>query len=155
MANMWIWVVWLVIGVALIIGEIFTSSFFMILIGISSLLAGIVAFFIPANLIFIPVCVFAVFTVLSLIYLRPICVKYLYNKNAPASNVDAMKGKILTAETRIDGTKSGTVKLYADIWKARTEDADPIEAGEKVYIVKVEGNTLVVSKNADSKAENQ
>ncbi len=144
------WLIWLIIGILLIIGEIFTPSFFMILIGISSLLAGIVAFFIPVSLIFIPLCVFAVSTALSLIYLRPICVKYLYNKNAPPSNVDAMKGKILTAETRIDGTKNGTVKLYADLWKARTEDASVIEAGEKVRIVRIEGNTLIVSKNSDS-----
>ena len=60
-----------------------------------------------------------------------------------------MKGKILTAETRIDGTKNGTVKLYADLWKARTEDASVIEAGEKVRIVRIEGNTLIVSKNSD------
>ncbi|MCH5149181.1 MAG: NfeD family protein [Spirochaetales bacterium] len=145
-----IWLIWLIIGILLIIGEIFTPSFFMILIGISSLFAGIVAFFVPANLIFIPLCVFAVSTALLLIYLRPICLKYLYDKNALSSNVDAMKGKILTAETKIDGTNNGTVKLYADLWKARTEDESVIEAGEKVCIVRVEGNTVIVSKKSDS-----
>lgn len=145
-----IWLIWMIIGILLIIGEIFTPSFFMILIGISSLLAGIVAFFIPVNLIFIPLCVFAVSTALLLIYLRPICLKYLYNKNAQSSNVDAMKGKIVTAETKIDGTNSGTVKLYADLWKARTENGCIIEAGEKVCIVRVEGNVVIVSKNLDS-----
>jgi membrane protein implicated in regulation of membrane protease activity len=147
-----IWLIWIITGIILVIGEIFTPSFFLALIGLSCLIAGAVAFFIPTNLAFIPLCVFAVSTALMLIYLRPICKKYLYNKDAPSSNVDAMKGKILTAETKIDGTNSGTVKLYADLWKARTEDDCIIEAGEKVRVIRIEGNTVIVSKNSASQS---
>ena len=85
-----------------------------------------------------------------LIYIRPICKKYLYDKDAPQSNVDAMKDKILTAETKIDGTNSGTVKLYADLWKARTEDGTVIEATEKVRVIRIEGNTVIVCKFSPS-----
>ena len=63
-----------------------------------------------------------------------------------------MKGKILTAETKIDSTNSGTVKLYADLWKARTEDESVIEAGEKVRVIRIEGNTVIVSKNSTSQS---
>lgn len=147
-----IWLIWITIGIVLIIGEIFTPAFLLALIGLSCLIAGAVAFFIPANLAFIPLCIFAISTVLLLIYIRPICKKYLYNKDAPQSNVDAMKDKILTAETKIDGTNSGTVKLYADLWKARTEDESVIEAGEKVRVIRIEGNTVIVSKNSASQS---
>ena len=145
-----IWFIWIIAGIVLIIGEIFTPSFLLALIGISCITAGVFAIFIPAKLAFIPLCIFAITTVLLLIYIRPICKKYLYNKDAPSSNVDAMKDKILTAETKIDGTNSGTVKLYADLWKARTEDETVIEAGEKVRIIRIEGNTVIVCKISNS-----
>ncbi len=147
-----IWLIWIITGIVLIIGEIFTPAFLLALIGISCIAAGVSAIFIPPSLAFIPLCIFAITTVLLLIYIRPICKKYLYNKDAPQSNVDAMKDKILTAETKIDGTNSGTVKLYADLWKARTEDDSVIEAGEKVRVIRIEGNTVIVSKNSASQS---
>ena len=68
----------------------------------------------------------------------------LYNRNAPKSGIDSMIGRIVTAESEISSETNGTVKIYSDLWQARTEDGSVIKAGEKAKIIKIDGNTLVV-----------
>ncbi len=139
-----IWIMWIAVGVMLIIGEIFTVSFYLCLIGVSCLIAGFFAFFMPLTLAFIPVIIFLISVILLVVFLRPLCLKMLYNRNAPKSGIDSMIGKIVTAESEISSETNGTVKIYSDLWQARTEDGSVIKAGEKAKIIKIDGNTLVV-----------
>ena len=139
-----IWIMWIAVGVLLIIGEIFTVSFYLCLIGVSCLIAGLFAFFMPLSLAFIPVIIFLISVILLVVFLRPLCLKLLYNKNTPKSNTDSMIGKVVTAESEISSETNGTVKIYSDLWQARTEDGSVIKAGSKAKIVRIDGNTLVV-----------
>ncbi len=139
-----IWIMWIAVGVMLIIGEIFTVSFYLCLIGVSCLIAGFFAFFMPLTLAFIPVIIFLISVILLVVFLRPLCLKMLYNRNAPKSGIDSMIGRIVTAESEISSETNGTVKIYSDLWQARTEDGSTINAGGKVKIIKINGNTLVV-----------
>ena len=139
-----IWIMWIAVGVMLIIGEIFTVSFYLCLIGVSCLIAGFFAFFMPLTLAFIPVIIFLISVILLVVFLRPLCLKMLYNRNAPKSGIDSMIGRIVTAESEISLETNGTVKIYSDLWQARTEDGSVIKAGEKAKIIKIDGNTLVV-----------
>ncbi len=139
-----IWIMWIAVGVMLIIGEIFTVSFYLCLIGVSCLIAGFFAFFMPLTLAFIPVIIFLISVILLVVFLRPLCLKMLYNRNAPKSGIDSMIGRIVTAESEISSETNGTVKIYSDLWQARTEDGSVIKAGEKAKIIKIDGNTLVV-----------
>ena len=139
-----IWIMWIAVGVMLIIGEIFTVSFYLCLIGVSCLIAGFFAFFMPLTLAFIPVIIFLISVILLVVFLRPLCLKMLYNRNAPKSGIDSMIGRIVTAESEISSETNGTVKIYSDLWQARTEDDSVIKAGEKAKIIKIDGNTLVV-----------
>ncbi len=139
-----IWIMWIAVGVMLIIGEIFTVSFYLCLIGVSCLIAGFFAFFMPLTLAFIPVIIFLISVILLVVFLRPLCLKMLYNRNAPKSGIDSMIGKIVTVESEISSETNGTVKIYSDLWQARTEDGSVIKAGEKAKIIKIDGNTLVV-----------
>lgn len=139
-----IWIMWIAVGVMLIIGEIFTVSFYLCLIGVSCLIAGFFAFFMPLSLAFIPVIIFLISVILLVVFLRPLCLKMLYNRNAPKSGIDSMIGRIVTAESEISSETNGTVKIYSDLWQARTEDGSVIKAGEKAKIIKIDGNTLVV-----------
>jgi len=46
---------------------------------------------------------------------------------------------------RIDNVKnSGSVRLGKEEWRASSESGDPISAGKKVEVVKVEGTHLIV-----------
>ena len=144
MLGTFIWIMWIAVGVMLIIGEIFTVSFYLSLIGVSCLIAGLFAFFMPLTLAFIPVIVFLISVILMVVFLRPLCLKMLYNRNAPKSGIDSMIGRIVTAESEISTETNGTVKIYSDLWQARTEDGSVIKAGSKAKIVKIDGNTLVV-----------
>ena len=131
MLGTFIWIMWIAVGVMLIIGEIFTVSFYLSLIGVSCLIAGLFAFFMPLTLAFIPVIVFLISVILMVVFLRPLCLKMLYNRNAPKSGIDSMIGRIVTAESEISTETNGTVKIYSDLWQARTEDGSVIKAGSK------------------------
>lgn len=138
------WTIWIVIGIVLIIAEMFTPGFFLALIGLACLAAGAVAVF--TNGFFLSFLVFSVVSVLLLLLLRPVCVKYFY-KGATSSNVDALIGKEFLVETTINNDlDQGYIKSNADYWKARSLEQTVIEKGERVRVDKVEGATVYVKK---------
>lgn len=139
------WLVWFIVGVLLMVLEIFTTSFFTFLIGISCFSAGITAL-ITKNLIpqFI---VFIIFLVVLLIFVRPLIQKYFFGKNQKKSNIDALIGKVVMVDTEINNLEnSGYIKDGADYWKAKSEDGSIIKKGEIVTITSFEGITATVMK---------
>jgi len=44
----------------------------------------------------------------------------------------------------------GHVQVNGELWRARTTGAEPVEAGEEVRILALEGLTLVVEPVSDS-----
>lgn len=139
------WLIWFIAGVVLMVLEIFTTSFFTFLIGVSCFAAGTTAL-ITKNLIpqFI---VFIIFLAVLLIFVRPLIQKYFFGKNQKKSNIDALIGKIVIVDTEINNIKnSGYIKDGADYWKAKSKDGAIIKKGEIVIITSFEGITATVKK---------
>ena len=58
----------------------------------------------------------------------------------------SIKGKKAIVIKKISSDIPGKVRVFGDVWTARTEDGQMIEEGQSVEIVKVKGAHLIVKK---------
>ncbi|MEI8083287.1 MAG: NfeD family protein [Actinomycetes bacterium] len=143
MAALWIW---LAIAAICVVAEVLTVNliFFMIAAGAA---AGAVADVAGLNGP-LQIVVAAIVAAAGLLLVRPVLMRRFNPANpASATNVDALIGKLaLTAETITD--TSGTATINGETWSARVPVAtDPIPAGERARIMRIDGVYLVLSPN--------
>lgn len=129
-------------GVGLIILEIFTPSFIMLPAGLAFLATAALSPLLPgltatlALLVINLTVTYAAFQ--HLVWPR-------IEKTAPRTAASGMIGKTATVVEAIrPDTSSGYVKLYGDTWQAIGSEA--FEVGERVAIVGIEGNKVVVER---------
>jgi membrane protein implicated in regulation of membrane protease activity len=138
-------VLWLVLAIALAIGEAFTVTFFIIMFSVGALAAaGVAALGAPFLL---QVIVFCIASALSIGALRPIIVKHaksaLETGDTPFG-IEAMEGTHGTVLEEVNG-EHGMIKLGGEHWQARSFDGNEIYLpGERVRVVKVDGAIAIV-----------
>lgn len=140
------WIIWLILGVGLIIAEIFTLGFVLFWFGIGALAAAVAGWlglgFAGQFLIFAVVSV--AMTVLS----RTILYDYLPHGTGGSlkSGVDSLPGKIGTVTVASKGSLSeGAVKVFGSEWTAYPIDEGAVLVeGEKVEVVEVRGSSIYV-----------
>jgi len=131
---------WLILGLVLLIGEVFTLDFSLSCFGISCFVA---ALFSALGLNIYWQLAAASLTILALLFtLRPFALKYLIKAKDFKDNIAALIGTTATV-TEADGVK-GMVKIDADHWAISADK--PLAAGDIVKINKVDGITLLVTK---------
>ncbi len=144
MDNFSNWHFWILASMLLFILEIFTPGFVLACFGLGAIAAGIVSFFTSLE---VQLLVFAFVCILSYIFIRPLAIKIINKDNGFKSNVDVLKGKKATVTKDFDSKlQRGRVKIDGDDWRAETEQAEQLLTGDVVEIVKVESNTLIVTK---------
>ena len=89
--------------------------------------------------------IFAVISLVLLIFTRPFAVKKLKVKKTP-TNSDALIGKKVLVTEKITELQKGAVKLNGVVWTARSEDNSPIEKNAECIVTGIEGATAVVKK---------
>lgn len=144
------WILWTVLGVVLIIAEVFTTGFVLLWFGVGALaaaFAGMVGISsLPAQFL-----VFAVVSVALTALSRTIFSDYL-TKREPSreikTGVDALPGKIGTVVSSSRGAlNEGAVKVYGSTWTAYpAEGEDPLEAGDRVAVDRVQGASIFVRR---------
>ncbi|HUF05223.1 MAG TPA: NfeD family protein [Aridibacter sp.] len=144
------WILWGILAVFLIIAEIFTLGFVLFWFGIAALIAGL-ASFLGVGLLgqfFIFAIVSAALTVMS----RMIFYKYnpFGEEEEYLTGIDTLPGKIGTVKKGSKGAlREASVNVYGTTWKAfPIDDDDELKEGEKVEIVKVEGSSIYVRRQA-------
>ena len=147
------WILWIVLGVALIIAEIFTFGFVLFCFGIGALAAALVGGLgFGFSLQFL---VFAIVSILLTVMSRTIFAKYFSHSNDHAikMGMDALPGQIGTVTIGSHGAlQEGAVKVYGSTWTAFPVDSEtPLLEGEKVEVVRVQGSSIYVQKIQDSK----
>lgn len=132
---------WLIGGVLLLIAEVIAPGFLLLFIGAAAMLTGL--FVLLFDLSLAPaLALFAIYTALAVYAGR----KVYANRPVPASarhlndRSGALIGRSAVAVGPID-RHGGRVRLGDGEWSAR---GGPAEAGERVEIVAVEGNCLIV-----------
>ena len=140
----YLWIVWLSIFVVALIVETGTTELVSIFFAFGALIAMIISF-IPGVEWWVQLIIFVVLSGVSLAALRPVVKKYL-NKEKRDTNVDEYIGKKVNV---IDVNNDGypEVKLNGLIWRIEpVDEEEKVEVGEKVEIVTIKGNKLIVRK---------
>jgi membrane protein implicated in regulation of membrane protease activity len=138
-------VLWIILAVALAIGEVFTATFLIVMFAVGALAAaGVAALGAP---ILLQVIVFAIVSGLSVGALRPIIMKHarsaLESGDMPFG-IEAIEGTHATVLEEVDGER-GMIKIDGEMWQARSFDGnEKYLPGERVRVVKVHGVTAIV-----------
>jgi len=137
-------VVWVVVAVALAIGELLTPGLFFLgplALGaaVAAIAAGLGAGFVGSTIVFIVV------GVGSLLLLRPIARRHVRLPVLSRTGVDALIGRKALVTRTVDA-HGGRVRIGGEEWSARAYlDGEVLEEGATVDIVKIEGATALVA----------
>lgn len=142
------WIAWLVLGVALIVAEIFTLGFFLLWFGVGAIAAGVVG--LAGGGIFLQFMAFVVVSIGLTAMSRTILAKYFSHDDANAmkSGVDSLPGKIgIVVEASNGAMSKGAVKVFGSTWTAYPIDGEnELTEGEKVEVVEVRGSSIYVRR---------
>lgn len=130
-------IIWLIIGSILCCTELFVpTAFTSFILGLSAIIVAAISLAIPQLSLQI-----AIWMAISLILV--ICSRRLLPKQKKSLNLDDDRtGETLTA---IVPGKGGRVLYEGGSWQARNEYEElTIPEGEKVYVIRKQGNTLIV-----------
>ena len=148
-----VWILWIVLGVALIIAEIFTFGFVLFCFGIGAFAAALAgALGLGLALQFF---IFAVVSIVLTVMSRTIFSKYFSpdDDDAIKMGMDALPGQVGTVTIGSRGAlQEGAVKVYGSTWTAFPVDSEmSLIEGEKVEVVRVQGSSIYVQKIEASK----
>ncbi len=133
--------IWIVVGLGLLIVELFTMTFFLMWVAIAAFLAAAAVFIYPAA--WVPWVVFCTSAVVLLLATRPLA-RSIHGRATVASNVDALIGASGVVLQPVDNEQNtGRVRVGSDEWRARSCGV-MIGASEYVRVLAVEGTTLIV-----------
>ncbi|HYS20934.1 MAG TPA: NfeD family protein [Gemmatimonadales bacterium] len=152
------WQIWTIIGVLLLVAEMFAPGFWLACVAIGCFVAGL-AGLAPVGLTG-QVIAFAVSTLASLVGIRPFLRRHfrLEPGTGVRTNVDALLGKTGVVTERIDagggaggvGARSGRVIVEGENWRGASVDGAVLEPGTRVMVVQVDGTTLMVEREPES-----
>ena len=130
---------WAILGLALVITELVTGTFYLLMLALAAFGAAAAAYFghdFPAQSV-----VAAVVAAIGCYGVHLYRARTSAQKMAP---IDA--GMPASFESWIDaGTRLARVRYRGASWDARVEGAEALEPGALLYVVATEGNTLKVA----------
>ncbi|MEA2350903.1 MAG: hypothetical protein QOG86_1844 [Thermoleophilaceae bacterium] len=138
------WVIWAIAAAALAGGEVLTLGFFLGLLALGAAVAAIAA---AVGLsVELQVALFAVTSVASLAFIRPIALRHLKTPARLKSGTAALVGTRAIVLERVDADR-GQVKIGGEVWTARAYDEDDVfEPGARVDVMKIDGATALVAE---------
>ena len=138
-----LWQVWAVVAVICLILEMTAGDFFIICFSIGAVFAAITAL-IGGN-IYWQLLLFAIFTLISLFWVRPFAQRYLHKgEDNRVSNADALMGRQGRVVESVKADGFGRVQIDGDIWKAVTNETQDIPVGTTVHVVGRESTIITV-----------
>lgn len=133
---------WLALTIVLLAVEASTVTLVSLWFAAGALVAMVISFFGP---IWLQIAAFLAVSVVLLTALRPLARKY-FTPKITKTNVDSVIGSTGLVTAPIDNlTASGRVKLGAMEWTARSTTGEPIAAGAKVTVDRIEGVKVFVT----------
>jgi membrane protein implicated in regulation of membrane protease activity len=139
------WWIWVIVAVALAVGEILTPGLFFL--GPVALAAGAaaVAALLGAGTVG-SLIVFIVGSLLSLALLRPVARRHVRMPALSRTGTDALVGRKALVTRKID-VHGGRVRIGGEEWSARAYlDGTVIEEGTAVDVIQIEGATALVAE---------
>ena len=139
----WAAIVWLVLTVVFLIAEAATVTVISLWFAAGALAAMVTALL--GGGIWLQIPVFLIVSAAALTALRPLVRKYLTPK-LTATNIDSVIGSAGIVTGAIDNiAATGQVKLNGMEWTARSSSGEPICAGTRITVDRIEGVKVFVS----------
>ena len=134
--------VWLLLLVILVAGEAITVGLTFIWFAVGAM-GGLLTAVLGGE-IWLQVVVFLLLSAVTLILVRPAAAKLLTPGISP-TNADRVLSQIALVTEEIDNiAETGQVKLFGQVWTARSENGDVIPAQSRVRILRIEGVKVFV-----------
>jgi membrane protein implicated in regulation of membrane protease activity len=132
---------WAIVGLVLVISELLSGTFYLLMLAVAAFGAAAVAYF---GLGFQVQCIVAAVLAAAGCY-----GVHLYRAKADPRRMPPIDaGMPASFESWLDaGARLARVRYRGATWDARVEGADAIEPGATVFVVAADGNTLTVAKN--------
>jgi membrane protein implicated in regulation of membrane protease activity len=148
------WIAWVVLGLILVIAEIFTPGFVLLWFGIGAIaagLAGVVGLGYPIQFL-----VFFVVSTALTAASRTIFANYFVREKEGGglkTGMESLPGKIGTVITSSRGAMNeGAVKVFGSTWTAYPlEGEPPLEAGDRVVVESIVGASIYVRRFDDTR----
>ena len=138
-----LWQTWAVIAVVCLILELMAGDFFIICFSIGAVFAAITAA--VGGGFYLQLLMFAVFTLISLFWVRPFAQRYLHRgEDNRVSNADALLGRQGRVVETVKADGFGRVQIDGDIWKAVTKETADIPDGSNVRVIGRESTIITV-----------
>jgi membrane protein implicated in regulation of membrane protease activity len=152
----WLWIAWIILGLILIVAEVFSSGFVLLWFGIGALAAAF-AGIVGIDSFAIQFLIFAVVSIGLTAASRTIFLNYFSREKTGDSlrtGMDSLPGRIGTVVSSSRGAlNEGAVKVFGSTWTAYPADGEePLEAGDCVQVEKMEGASLYV-RRVDQEAD--
>jgi membrane protein implicated in regulation of membrane protease activity len=136
---------WLVVGVALAVAEVFTTTFVLIMFAAGALAAAALAAI--GAPIWLQILAFGAVSAAAMALLRPVVQRHLHQGGDSAPmGLAAIEGSAGLVLERVD-LDHGMIKIEGELWTARPYDStQTFEPGERVRVIEIKGATALVWK---------
>ena len=142
MDGLSLWQIWSIAGVFLCIVEIFTPAMFFLNLGLACFVSALASF--AGASLTVQVVVFAAFSAVFLIWLRPYLLKQKNSGNP--ETVGLYIGKTAKVLEKVSSL-GGRISIFDEEWQAKSvNEDDEFNPGEKVRIVKNDSIVMYVEK---------
>lgn len=139
------WQIWIALGVALAVLEIFTATFFILWFAVGAVLIGVVALAVPGFTLGTQIVSWVLLSsLIAMVWLK------CFRKRGPETrwSVDEVLGEVGLLTVAVAPFQKGRVRfqkpiLGAEEWACVADEA--ISAGTRVRLVKVEGGSVRVT----------
>ena len=140
-----LWQVWLIVSIICLILELTNGDFFIFCFAIGGI-GGLAPSLFTDSLSW-QIIIFAIVSVLSLFFIRPVMLRYFHKKgHERKSNAEALIGRIGKVTDAIPENGYGYVQIDGDSWKAHTPDGQSVEVGMKVKVLNMDSIIITVKR---------
>ena len=134
-------VIWAIVGLALLIAEIFSGSFFLCFFGIAALIVAGLKQVTGFDQMSIEIIVFAVIGMSGLFTFRK---KLLRNFGHSSGTVTIDTQSIITLSSDLPAQSSGKIEYQGTLWDAFNDSNQDLRSGDRASIIATRGIQLIV-----------
>lgn len=135
------WQMWCLIGLILLIIEMFTPTLFFLNLAISAMFTAIAAYF---GIPFIwQTIIFSIFSIMLVIFIRPIMISKIKNNNGKTGIESKYINQTATVVSEVTAHK-GRISIYGEEWDARSINNETIPVSSFVKIIRNESIIMYV-----------
>jgi membrane protein implicated in regulation of membrane protease activity len=136
------WAFWLIVVLVFIGLEMLSLDLWCATLGVGAL--GGVATDLVGGDFWVQLLVFAVLSLILMVFLRPVAMRHLHKPSAMRTNIDALMGLQATVVETVTA-RSGTAKIGGETWTARSQEGVTIPTGAPAWVAGISGATAMLS----------